>query len=474
MTLSDLATRLDLKVFTAGMPLDRPVLGGYASDLLSDVIGHGRKGDLWVTMQVHPNIVAVAVLKDLAGIVLVNGREPAPETLEQAVREKIPLLGARSGDVRPRRKALRAGHQGELMALRRLRADLHIHTCLSPCGELTMSPRAVVGRAREAGLDLIAVTDHNTTENAAAVIEAAAGTGLAVLPGIEMTTAEEVHILGLFEAGSGPRAVSGRGLQESAGPPLEDEIRRRPGHRRRGGLRHRLLPALPFRGDPLFRPRRGRPHPRPRRPGHRLSRRPGVVQHHLPARVHPARAQARRRRGLAPDEPRTRPGRRSGRSTTSPSSASPTPTSRRRSERPRPIFSSKARGSKRSAGPWRARTAGGSSRHDGGPLAPHPRHRRERRRRGRDAGPHRGQRERAEGRADVPGDRQRPGHDPRGKGAGPRPVLHDRAEKDGPGAAPPGPDGRALRRPADDRLGAGTRNAGRRPSPSTPTWTGRR
>ncbi|HMA53722.1 MAG TPA: PHP domain-containing protein [Acidobacteriota bacterium] len=88
------------------------------------------------------------------------------------------------------------------MALRRLRADLHIHTCLSPCGELTMSPRAVVRRAREAGLDLIAVTDHNTTENAGAVIEAAAGTGLAVLPGIELTTAEEVHLLGLFEAGT--------------------------------------------------------------------------------------------------------------------------------------------------------------------------------------------------------------------------------------------------------------------------------
>ena len=77
MTLSDLAARLELKVFTPGIPLDRPVLGGYASDLLSDVIGHGRKDDVWVTMQVHPNIVAVAVLKDLAGIVLVNGREPA-------------------------------------------------------------------------------------------------------------------------------------------------------------------------------------------------------------------------------------------------------------------------------------------------------------------------------------------------------------------------------------------------------------
>ena len=65
-----------------------------------------------------------------------------------------------------------------------------------------MSPRAVVERARAAGLDLIAVTDHNTTENAAAVIEAARGTELAVLPGIELTTAEEVHVLGLFDTGA--------------------------------------------------------------------------------------------------------------------------------------------------------------------------------------------------------------------------------------------------------------------------------
>jgi hypothetical protein len=97
MTLSDLATRLDLKVFTAAAPLDRPVNGGYASDLLSDVIGHARKDDLWVTMQVHPNIVAVAVLKDLAAIVLVNGREPAAETLEQAAKEGVAVLGSRLG-----------------------------------------------------------------------------------------------------------------------------------------------------------------------------------------------------------------------------------------------------------------------------------------------------------------------------------------------------------------------------------------
>jgi len=93
MTLSDLAVRLELRVFTSGLSLDRPVLGGYAGDLLSDVIGHGRKNDLWLTIQIHPNIVAVAVLKDLAGILLVGGRVPAAETLAQAERENVPVLG---------------------------------------------------------------------------------------------------------------------------------------------------------------------------------------------------------------------------------------------------------------------------------------------------------------------------------------------------------------------------------------------
>jgi hypothetical protein len=93
MTLNDLATRLELTIFTPGISLDRPVQGGYASDLLSDVIGRSRKNDVWVTMQVHPNIVAVAVLKELAGIVLVGGRVPAAETLGQAEREEVPILG---------------------------------------------------------------------------------------------------------------------------------------------------------------------------------------------------------------------------------------------------------------------------------------------------------------------------------------------------------------------------------------------
>ena len=78
-------------------------------------------------------------------------------------------------------------------------ADLHIHTVLSPCAEVEMIPPLIVRRALELGLDLIAITDHNASDNAAAVMEAAARTGLKVLPGMELQTQEEVHLLCLFD-----------------------------------------------------------------------------------------------------------------------------------------------------------------------------------------------------------------------------------------------------------------------------------
>lgn len=78
-------------------------------------------------------------------------------------------------------------------------ADLHIHTCLSPCATLDMTPRNIVRQARKKGLDIIAVTDHNSAENTGAVMAAAREANLAVIPGMEITTFEEVHIVGLFE-----------------------------------------------------------------------------------------------------------------------------------------------------------------------------------------------------------------------------------------------------------------------------------
>ena len=72
--------------------LGREVTGGYTGDLLSDVMGNAREGYIWITRQVHQNIVAVASLKELAGIILINSCQPAPDTLEKAEAEKIPIM----------------------------------------------------------------------------------------------------------------------------------------------------------------------------------------------------------------------------------------------------------------------------------------------------------------------------------------------------------------------------------------------
>lgn len=78
--------------------------------------------------------------------------------------------------------------------------DFHIHTCLSPCADLDMHPQALVKKALEAKLDLVAVCDHNSSENVPFVINAARGKNLSVLSGMEVTTAEEVHILAIFDS----------------------------------------------------------------------------------------------------------------------------------------------------------------------------------------------------------------------------------------------------------------------------------
>ncbi len=82
--------------------------------------------------------------------------------------------------------------------LKCLKADLHIHSCLSPCADLTMSPKRIVEMAIEKGLDMIAICDHNSAENVQAAIKVAEKTPIAVLPGMEITTSEEVHVLGIF------------------------------------------------------------------------------------------------------------------------------------------------------------------------------------------------------------------------------------------------------------------------------------
>jgi len=77
--------------------------------------------------------------------------------------------------------------------------DLHIHTCLSPCAELDMHPQALVQKALEKKLDIIAISDHNASANVQYVIAAAAGKNIHIIPAMEITTTEEVHLLALLE-----------------------------------------------------------------------------------------------------------------------------------------------------------------------------------------------------------------------------------------------------------------------------------
>jgi hypothetical protein len=92
MTLREIVERLHLTVQCGADRLEQEVTGGYSGDLLSDVIANSKTGSLWITMQVHVNIVAVAVLKDLAGIIIVQGRQPADDTLKKAGEQHIPIL----------------------------------------------------------------------------------------------------------------------------------------------------------------------------------------------------------------------------------------------------------------------------------------------------------------------------------------------------------------------------------------------
>lgn len=92
MKLLELVETLSLDVKTPGADLTREVTAGYVSDLLSDVIGNAPEGAIWVTLQAHLNIVAVASLKGLAGIVLANGRSPEEDTLKKAMEVNVPVM----------------------------------------------------------------------------------------------------------------------------------------------------------------------------------------------------------------------------------------------------------------------------------------------------------------------------------------------------------------------------------------------
>lgn len=92
MNLKAIIKELQLHIIAGEKNVDKDVTGGYTSDLLSDVIAHSKEKNLWITMQTHQNIIAVAKLKDLSGIIIVNNRQPAEETKQRANEENVPLF----------------------------------------------------------------------------------------------------------------------------------------------------------------------------------------------------------------------------------------------------------------------------------------------------------------------------------------------------------------------------------------------
>ena len=93
MKVSELVEKFNLKVFSGESGLENEIAGGYVSDLLSDVMGHARENQVWITLQTHRNVMAIASLKDLAAVILVKGFEPDEDTLEHSNEEGVPVLG---------------------------------------------------------------------------------------------------------------------------------------------------------------------------------------------------------------------------------------------------------------------------------------------------------------------------------------------------------------------------------------------
>jgi len=92
MTVKDLVDKFGLAVTAGESGLDRKVTDGYCGDLLSEIMGNAPIGCAWMTVQGHQNIVAVAVLREMAAIIITGGQSPDDETIQKADQEGIPIL----------------------------------------------------------------------------------------------------------------------------------------------------------------------------------------------------------------------------------------------------------------------------------------------------------------------------------------------------------------------------------------------
>lgn len=93
MKVSELVEKYNLNVFSGREGLENEISGAYVSDLLSDVMGFAGENQVWITLQTHRNVMAIASLKDLSAVIIVKGLQPDSDTLKHSEEEGIPLLG---------------------------------------------------------------------------------------------------------------------------------------------------------------------------------------------------------------------------------------------------------------------------------------------------------------------------------------------------------------------------------------------
>ena len=158
MTVQQLKEALSLKLLAGEEGLSQEVSGCYIGDLLSWVMGRAKAGDAWLTVMGNISALAVASLADTACIILTENA----------------------------------------WLIMRVYYDLHIHSCLSPCGDNDMTPNNIVNMSLLNGMDMIALTDHNSCKNCRAAVRAGEEAGVTVVPGMELTTSEEAHVVCLF------------------------------------------------------------------------------------------------------------------------------------------------------------------------------------------------------------------------------------------------------------------------------------
>ena len=92
MKVADIVEKLGLEICCGTAGINREIKGGYTSDLLSDVMGNAQEGNLWITLQTHKNVMAIASLKELSAFILVKGYKPEEDTVTESEAEGIPIL----------------------------------------------------------------------------------------------------------------------------------------------------------------------------------------------------------------------------------------------------------------------------------------------------------------------------------------------------------------------------------------------